>query len=115
MPLFLNQHTVGSVTVLELGEQLKAQSVPEFRGTLQQHLDQGHTYLLLDCSRIQNVDSVGIGSLVGSWISFKKRGGKLGLLNPSPRFQDVLKLVGLHGVIESFDDASKLVLPGTAS
>jgi len=107
MPLFLSQRTVGSVTVLELGEQLKGQDVPEFRDKLQQLADKGQTYLLQDCSRILSVDSVGIGSLVGNWISLKKRGGKLGLLNPSARFQGVLRLVGLRGVIESFDDVSK--------
>jgi len=113
MPLFLSQRNVGSVTVLELGEQLKAQSVPEFRNTLQQHVDQGRTYLLLDCSRIQNVDSVGIGSLVGVWISVKKRGGRLGLLRPSARFKDVIKLVGLQDVIESFDDINEAMPRGT--
>ena len=111
MPLFLGQRTVGSVTVLELGEQLKARDVPEFRDTLQKQIDQGRTCLLLDCARIHSVDSVGIGSLVGNWISIRKRGGKLGLLNPSARLQSVLKLVGLQDVIESFDDVSKAMPP----
>ena len=115
MPLFLGQRTVGSVTVLELGEQLKARDVPEFRDTLQQLVDQGRTYLLLDCSRVHSVDSVGIGSLVGNWISIKKRGGKLSLLNPSARFQSILKLVGLQDLIESFDDVSKATPPGASN
>ena len=113
MPLFLSQRTVGLVTVLELGEQLKARDVPEFRDTLQQLVDQGRTFFLLDCSRVQSIDSVGIGSLVGNWISIKKRGGKLALLNPSARFQSILKLVGLQDVIESFDDVSKATAPST--
>ena len=105
----------GLVTVLELGEQLKAHDVPEFQDTLQQLVDQGRTYLLLDCARIYSVDSVGIGSLVGNWISIRKRGGKLALLNPSARFESVLKLVGLQGVIESFDDLSKAMPPGISN
>jgi anti-anti-sigma factor len=111
MSVFLSQRTVGSVTILELGEQLKAPQVKGFRDTVQDLVDQGRIYLLLDCSRIQSVDSVGIGSLVGNWISVKKRGGKLGLLNPSARFQGFLKAVGLLDVIESFDDVSKAMPP----
>jgi anti-sigma B factor antagonist len=107
MPVFLSQSNVGPVTVLELGEQLKQENVPEFRDKLQQLVEQGRTHLLLDCSRIQKIDSLGIGSLVGNWISLKKRGGKLGLLNPSARVRDVLQSVGLQGVIESFDDIGK--------
>jgi anti-anti-sigma factor len=110
MPLFLSQRTVGSVTILELGEQLKVENVPEFRDTLQHLGEQGRACLLLDCSRIHSVDSQGIGSLVGNWVSLKKRGTKLGLLNPSARLRDVLQNVGLQGVIESFDDIGKALI-----
>ena len=107
MPVFLSQGNVGPVTILELGEQLKQENVTEFRDTLQQLAEQGRTHLLLDCSRIQKIDSMGIGSLVGNWISLKKRGGKLGLLNPSARVREVLQIAGLQGVIEWFDDIGK--------
>ena len=107
MPLFLSQRIVGPITILELSEQLKAQHVPEFRDKLQQLVEQRRVRLLLDCSRIQKVDSVGIGSLVGHCVSLKKRGGKLALLNPSDRLRDILQVAGLQDVIESFDDINK--------
>ena len=113
MHVVLSQRTIGPITILELGEQLKAEDVPEFRDTLQQLVEQGRTHLLLDCSRIHIVDSQGIGSLVGNWISLKKRGGRLGLLNPTVRLQDVLRIIGLQQVIESFDDIGK-ALPSLA-
>ena len=50
------------------------------------------------------IDSQRIGSLVGHWISLKKRGGKLALLNPSSRLREVLQIVGLQNVIECFDN-----------
>jgi len=115
MPLFLSQRNIGSITILELGEQLKAQNVSEFRETLQQQLDQGRTQLLLDCSHIHSVDSVGIGCLVGHWISLKKQGGRLALLNPSVRLQNVLRVVGLHEVIESVDDIGKINPQGVSN
>ena len=113
MSVFISQRTVGPITILELGEQLKAENVEEFRDTLQHLVEQGRSHLLLDCSRIRIVDSQGIGSLVGNWISLKKRGGKLGLLNPPVRLRDVLRIIGLQQAIESFDDIGK-ALPSLA-
>ena len=113
MPVFISQRAVGPVTILELGEQLIAENVSEFRDMLQHLVEQGRSHLLLDCSRIRMVDSQGIGSLVGNWISLKKRGGKLGLLNPPVRLRDVLQVIGLQQVIESFDDIGK-ALPSLA-
>jgi len=113
MPVFLSQRTIGPITILELGEQLRAENVSEFRDTLQQLVENGRTNLLLDCSRIRICDSQGVGSLVGNWISIKKRGGRLGLLNPSARLRDVLRIAGLQQLIESFDDIVK-ALPSLA-
>lgn len=104
MPLVLNQSHIGPVTLLELSEQLTIENVPELRDTLQSLTEQGHLYLLLDCSRVSAVDSQGIGSLVGDWVSLKNRGGRLKLLHLSARLHQVLQIVGLHKNIESFDD-----------
>ena len=104
MPLVLSQSNIGPVTLLELSVRLTIENVPELRDTLQSLADQGHRDMLLDCSRVTAVDSQGIGSLVGNWVSLKNRGGKLKLLHPSARLHQVLQIVGLRKVIESFDD-----------
>jgi anti-anti-sigma factor len=113
MPVFLSQRDVGPITILELGEHLKAENISEFRETLQHLVEQGRSHLLLDCGHLRIVDSRGIGSLAGNWLSLKKRGGKLGLLNPPVRLLDVLRIVGLQEVIERFDDIGK-ALPSLA-
>ena len=113
MAVFLTQRSVGPITILELGDHLKAENVTEFRDTLQHLVEHGQIQLLLDCSRLRLIDSQGIGSLVGNWISLKKRGGKLGLLNPPVRLRDVLRIVGVQDLIEWFDDIGK-ALPSLA-
>src|SRR6516164_1330507 len=84
MPVFLSLRTVGSFTILELGEHLKAEHVSEFRDMFQYLAEQGQIHVLLDGSRLRIVDSLGIGSLVGNWVSLKKRGGKweVGITKP---------------------------------
>ena len=104
MPLVLRQRIVGPITLLELSERLTIENVPELRDMLQNLASQGHRSFLLDCSQISVVDSQGIGGLARNWVSLKSRGGKLKLLNPSVRLREVLQIVGLHKIIESFDD-----------
>ena len=104
MPLVLRQRNIGPITLLELSDRLTIENVPELRDSLQNLAVQGHRFFLLDCSQISVVDSQGIGGLVRNWLSLKGRGGKLKLLNPSVRLREVLQIVGLHKVIECFDD-----------
>jgi anti-anti-sigma factor len=104
MALFLSQRRAGPVTVLELGERLTIETTPEMRDTIAALMDQGDIFVLLDCVRIKVVDSQGLGTLVSNWLSLKKRGGKMELLNPSVRLQEVLHMIGMQKTIESFDD-----------
>ncbi len=104
MRLVLHERNVGTITLLELGERLTIENVPELRDTVQKLIMQGRRSLLLDCSQISAVDSRGIGSLVSNWLSLKNRGGRLKLLNPSVRMREVLKIVGLQKLVECFDD-----------
>ncbi len=104
MPLVLRQRSIGPITLLELSERLTIEYVPELRDTLQDLAVQGHRFFLLDCSQISVIDSQGIGGLVRNWVSIKSQHGKLKLLTPSARLREVMQIVGLQKVIESFDD-----------
>src|SRR5262249_23559188 len=104
MGLVLNERNVGPITLMELGERLTIENVPELRDRVQELAIQGRRSLLLDCSQISAVDSQGIGGLVSNWLSLKSQGGRLKLLSPSVRMREVLKIAGLQKVIECFDD-----------
>jgi len=104
MGLVLNERNVGPITLMELGERLTIENVPELRDRVQDLAIQGRRSLLLDCSQISVVDSQGIGGLVSNWLSLKSQGGRLKLLSPSVRMREVLKIAGLQKVIECFDN-----------
>jgi anti-anti-sigma factor len=104
MQLVLHERNVGPITLLELGERLTIENVPELRDKVQDLVIRGRRSLLLDCSRIRTVDSQGIGGLVRNWVSLKTQGGRLKLLNPSLRMREILEVVGLQEVIGSFED-----------
>ncbi|MFY9584830.1 MAG: STAS domain-containing protein [Candidatus Acidiferrales bacterium] len=102
--LVLHERNIGPITLLELGERLTIENVPELRDKVQDLVTQGRRSLLLDCSRIIAIDSQGIGGLVRNWVSLRNQGARLKLLNPSVRMREVLEIVGLQKVIGWFDD-----------
>jgi anti-anti-sigma factor len=102
--MVLSEQNIGPITLLELGERLTIEHVPELRDTIQELAARGRRSVLLDCRRITVVDSRGIGGLVRNWVSLKNQGGRIKLLNPSVRLREVLHIVGLDKIIESFDD-----------
>jgi len=104
MPLIFAEQRVGPITLLELGERWTADSIAELRDSLEKLELQGRQLLLFDCGRITMIDSQGVGALVKNWVSLTKRGGNLKLLHPSPRMREVLQIVGLSKLIESFDN-----------
>ena len=104
MSLVRCEQAVGPITLLELGERLTVENIPELRDVFEKLEVQGRKFLLFECSRVRVVDSLGIGALVTNWVSLNKRGGTLKLVNPSARLREVLEVVRLHKVIECFDD-----------
>ena len=103
MSLIVAEQSVGPITLLELAERLTAESIKELRDRLEKLELQGRHELLFDCGRITMIDSQGVGALATAWLSLRKRGGSLKLLHPSPRMQEVMRIVGLCKLIESFD------------
>jgi anti-sigma B factor antagonist len=51
--------------------------------------------IVLDLSKVSYVDSAGLGALVGIWVSAKKEGCDLELVNLSDRIKELLRLTNL--------------------
>jgi anti-sigma B factor antagonist len=104
MSIVLSEKAIGPVTLLELGERLTIENLSDLRDCIESLSARERRLLLLDCSRISVIDSRGIGGLMRNWLSLKRDGGNLKLLKPSARLREVLQVVGLHKVIDCFDD-----------
>jgi len=106
----LQQRQVGEVTVVELSGQVElGGGSDKLEEKLQELIAEGRLAILLECSRVDTIDSSAVGALVRSYISLDKRGGKLKLLNISSVVRAAITLVGLSNTIESFyDEATAL-------
>ena len=55
----------------------------------------------LDLGRVRRIDAAGISALVSLYSSAKKAGHRFNVANPSPRVAEVLRLVGLEGILSA--------------
>ena len=103
MPAIVSQRNVGPVTILELGPRLTLIEGTEIRDTTSELLAQGRSCVLLDCARVNFMDSQGLGLLVRNWVS-SGRAGKLKLFSLTPRFKETLQIIGLLKIMDCFED-----------
>ena len=74
----------------------------------------GRTQILLNLSRLEFMDSAGVGELVASHRMVERFGGRLKILNAPSKVQKSLSLAKLLPIFEIFDGESEAVQSFTA-
>ncbi|XPV77310.1 MAG: STAS domain-containing protein [Desulfovibrio sp.] len=85
----------GSAT-LDVGKNIVASDMEELKGSFKQMIADGLVNLTLDCSRLEIIDSIGIGLLVATHNSLAQKSGTLKLINTSPDIYNLLTTMRLH-------------------
>jgi anti-anti-sigma factor len=67
----------------------------------------GARKVLLNLVGLSQVDSSGVGTIVATYVSLKRKGGELKLLRPRGRVLEVLTLFHLLDNIPSFEDEAE--------
>ena len=70
-------------------------------------LDEGYKKILLNLSDMDYIDSNGLGELVQSLKTSKRRGASLRLLKPQDRVQKTLKLTNLLPMFSVYDSEAE--------
>jgi len=108
--LDINVRKKSQVQLIQLRGQLRlGDAVDELQRTLTESLAEGDARFVINLSEVPMIDSSGIGVLVRSLTSAKKRGGNLKLVNPSSFAQKTLRLVGVLSLFEVYEDDEQAV------
>jgi len=98
------------VVILELhGKLMGGPDAATFNDTLKTLLHEDHKNVLVDLSRINWVNSTGLGILISGYSTVKKSGGDLKLLHVSDRIESIFMVSKLHTVFVSFADEDEAV------
>jgi anti-anti-sigma factor len=74
---------------------------------LQKLVADGVNKLLLNLADLAQIDSSGVSTIVGTYVTVRGRGGDLKLLRPGGRVLEVLTALHLLEIIPSFEDETQ--------
>jgi len=101
--VIVEKKSVDNFTVLYVEGIIKlGESAEFFASALERVLKNESTNVVIDFTKIDYIDSTGIGELVGYLGKFKTRDRKLILVNPSERILKLLRLAKLDAVFKIY-------------
>ena len=97
--LKLDVHTTEDATVVRLSGRLTADAAATFKEEVKALIPQSKR-LVLDLSEVAYMDSSGLGGVVSVYVTAKKAGCDLQLINLSKRVKELLGVTNLLSVFE---------------
>jgi anti-sigma B factor antagonist len=98
------RHLDGGITLLNVEGVIKlGESAQFFAQTLDRTLADDKGHVIIDFSRINFIDSTGIGELVGYLGRFRSFQRELVLVNPSDRIRKLLHVARLDTLFPTYD------------
>ena len=104
----ITQKIKGDILVLSIAGNLVGEpDASELRRTVYKILEQGARKVVVDLARLKVINSMGLGVLIGSLTSMRKRGGDMTFASPNDKVDGVLHLTQLVKVVRIFDSVDR--------
>jgi anti-anti-sigma factor len=97
-----------TVRVIAISGKLDNESSEYFFNCIEDQIKDGHTRLILDCSQLEYVSSMGLGSLMRTHSRMKKHMGDVKIAAMQDFVAEAFRIVGFEKILhlyESVDDA----------
>lgn len=106
--LSLDHRTVGDKTVLEVAGEVDVYTAPKLREKLVELVGDGKHHIIVDMTKVDFLDSTGLGVLVGGLKRVLAHDGSLALVCDQERILKIFRITGLtkvFGIYSSLDEA----------
>lgn len=107
----IEKEKVNDVVVLRpVGKLVIGDPIEAFRETLNSVVKDGARKVVIDLSKVDYMDSTGLGELVRAFTTLKKNNGELKLASMTSKIKDLMTMTKLLTVFENYenlDDAIK--------
>lgn len=84
--------------VIGLAGEIDIYSAPDFKEKLYQIIGDGQKEVILECSELSYIDSMGLGILMGALKRIKIQNHNITIRNPKSTIRKLLKITGLDKV-----------------
>ena len=89
---------VEGVTIVDLTGELDAYTSLELRETVIRLIEEGSLNIIVNLEKVDFIDSVGLGTLVGCLKRSAEHGGSITLVCSNPQIQKVFDITGLSKI-----------------
>jgi len=104
----IKQKAEGDVMVLHLsGKIMGGPDHEKFHTEVKTLINEGYVDMLLNMSKVNWINSTGLGVLVSAFHTLKKNGGQLKICEVSERIDNILNVTQLKLVFETFDSCDE--------
>jgi anti-sigma B factor antagonist len=100
----------GAVSIVAITGQLNSFTKGAMRNTIAGLLQQGRRNILLNLSRVDYLDSSGIGDLVANYLTVIKAGGEMKVIGLTPKIEEILKITQLYQLFPEFQDEQSALI-----
>lgn len=94
--------------ICSLSGEIDHHSIASVRSSIDKLIDTNRPkVLILDLSKIDFMDSSGLGLVLGRYRKMRESGGEMLLCNTSERTMRILKMAGVDKIVKSLDDVGQ--------
>ena len=90
--------------ILRLSGKVIGDSVPQLKQTIEERIDSGAGWLIIDLAEVPLMDSSALGTIIAAFLRLQEKNGKLALLNAQKSIVDVLAITKLDSLFEVYYD-----------
>ena len=101
--LLVEANDRGPWTVLGLEGEIDLYTAPKLKEQISELIGSERSRIVVDLSRVEFLDSTGLGVLIGGLKRARERGGELALAGPTEPVRKVLSITGLDKVFSLHD------------
>ncbi len=102
-PLSLQTSVEGDATVIRCTGKLTAGVTGILRDEVKRQIPQSKK-IVLDLTDLTQMDSMGLGTIMGLYVSAKASGTTLILINLSPRIRDLFRITNVWSILEVYGE-----------
>lgn len=103
MNLIINDRVIGESTcVLQVEGEVDVYTSPQLKQEIVAHIDKGLKHLVVDLSKVEYLDSTGLGVLIGALKRMREVEGDFALVGPGARIQRIFEITGLDKIFDIY-------------
>ena len=100
-PFSFHTSVEGDSTIIQCTGRLTAGQTDILRDEVKRVIPQSKK-VVLDLTQVSKMDSVGLGTIVGLYVSAKSAGSTLALINLSPRVRDLFRITNVFSILDEY-------------